>query len=131
VAGGSGRHEWSEVARRAVWRDVPAHAIGVGALLLPHHLRLPARYVAQHSARGVTLPYRVSALWGGQGGSLLLWVFISLIYASAAMWLLRDSQRQPAALGRSGAAAQRGLLPRADRSSRARDQPVHQLRPAT
>ena len=95
VAGGSGRTEWSEVARRAVWATFLLTAIGVGALLyclITADYRLA--YVAQHSARSMTLPYRVSALWGGQGGSLLLWVFISLIYASAAMWLLRDSQRR-------------------------------------
>ncbi len=95
VAGGLGRTEWSEVARRAVWATFLLTAIGVGALLYclaTFDYRLA--YVAQHSARSMTLPYRLSALWGGQGGSLLLWVFISLIYASAAMVLLRDSQRR-------------------------------------
>ena len=33
-------------------------------------------YVAAHSARSMTLPYRLAALWGGQAGSLLLWLFI-------------------------------------------------------
>ena len=30
-------------------------------------------YVAQHSARSMSLLYRLAALWGGQAGSLLLW----------------------------------------------------------
>lgn len=95
IAGGRGRTEWSEVARRAVWATFLLTAVGVAALvycLATFDFRLA--YVAQHSARSMTLPYRIAALWGGQGGSLLLWVFISLIYASAAMWLLRDSQRK-------------------------------------
>ncbi len=56
VAGGSGRTEWSEVARRAVWATFLLTATGVGALLYClDHLRLPARLRraaqrAQHDA---------------------------------------------------------------------------------
>ena len=31
----------------------------------------------------MALPYRLAALWGGQAGSLLLWLFILSVYASA------------------------------------------------
>jgi cytochrome c-type biogenesis protein CcmF len=33
-------------------------------------------YVAAHSSRELPLPYTVSAFWGGQSGSLLLWLLI-------------------------------------------------------
>ena len=127
IAGGRGRSEWSEVARRAVWATFLLTAIGVGALLYclaTFDFRLA--YVAQHSARGMTLPYRMAALWGGQGGSLLLWVFISLIYASAAMWLLRDTQRKLLPWVAVALLANAAFFLALDRSPRARDQSLHQ-----
>jgi cytochrome c-type biogenesis protein CcmF len=86
------RSDWATVARRAVYATLALTLVGAGALvyaLVTFDFRLG--YVAQHSARGMTLPYRVAALWGGQGGSLLLWVSISLVFASAAMAMLHRS----------------------------------------
>jgi len=94
-AGLRDRADWAEVARRAVFATLLLTLIGAGALvyaLVTFDFRLG--YVAQHSARTMTLPYRVAALWGGQGGSLLLWVSISLLYSSAAMLVLRESLRR-------------------------------------
>ncbi|RIL05546.1 MAG: cytochrome C biogenesis protein [Proteobacteria bacterium] len=90
VGGLRQRADFAEVARRAVGATLLLTTIGALALvwaLVTFDFRLG--YVAQHSARSMTLPYRVAALWGGQGGSLLLWVWISLIYATAAVTLLR------------------------------------------
>jgi cytochrome c-type biogenesis protein CcmF len=95
VAGRRERADIAAVARRAVFMTLLLTAIGAGALvyaLVTFDFRLA--YVAQHSARSMTLPYRIAALWGGQGGSLTLWVLISLLYASAAMLVLRDSLRR-------------------------------------
>ena len=50
-------------------------------------------YVAAHSARSMALPYRLAALWGGQAGSLLLWLFILSVYASACVALQRRQNR--------------------------------------
>ena len=95
VAGGrSGRRDLEQVARRAVWLTFAFTAFAIGALafcLATFDFQL--QYVSEHVARGMTLPYRLAAVWGGQGGSLLLWVFISLIYASAAAWVHRGGQR--------------------------------------
>lgn len=96
VVGGSKRRaDWARVARRAVWVTLLFTGLAAGALLWCLATGdYSLAYVARHSARSMTLPYRLSALWGGQGGSLLLWVLISLIYASAAAWIHRDSQRR-------------------------------------
>ena len=56
------------------------------ALLLAGLLanRFELRYVGEHSARGMPLYLKVSALWAGQEGSLLLW---AALQALTAAWL--------------------------------------------
>ena len=46
-------------------------------------------YVAGHSSRDLPLQYKLSAFWGGQEGSLLLWLLILTAYASLAIWFAR------------------------------------------
>jgi cytochrome c-type biogenesis protein CcmF len=46
-------------------------------------------YVAGHSSQALPTPYKISALWGGQEGSLLLWLLILTGYAAAAVWFAR------------------------------------------
>jgi cytochrome c-type biogenesis protein CcmF len=46
-------------------------------------------YVAEHSSTTLPAPYSVSALWGGQEGSLLLWLVVAAAYAAAATVLAR------------------------------------------
>jgi cytochrome c-type biogenesis protein CcmF len=46
-------------------------------------------YVAQHISRSLPLGYALSAFWGGQEGSLLLWLLILSGYAALAVWLNR------------------------------------------
>jgi len=38
-------------------------------------------YVAEYTSKGLDLPYKLAAMWAGQGGSLLLWTWISSILA--------------------------------------------------
>jgi cytochrome c-type biogenesis protein CcmF len=95
LAARSGRSDLARVAQRAVFLTAGFTATAALALifcLVTGDYSLA--YVARHSASSMTLPYRIAALWGGQGGSLLLWVLISLIYASAAVRVHRDSQRR-------------------------------------
>jgi cytochrome c-type biogenesis protein CcmF len=49
-------------------------------------------YVAQHTSRSLPLGYALSAFWGGQEGSLLLWLVILTGYAALAIWLNRRSR---------------------------------------
>jgi cytochrome c-type biogenesis protein CcmF len=95
IGGARARADLALVARRAVFLTLGFTAAASFALtwcLVTGDYSLA--YVARHSASSMTLPYRIAALWGGQGGSLLLWVLISLLYAGAAAWIHRDSQRR-------------------------------------
>src|SRR5438045_585129 len=49
-------------------------------------------YVAEHSNRTLGGPYKLSAFWGGQEGSLLLWLLVLTGYAAIAAWLNRGSR---------------------------------------
>jgi cytochrome c-type biogenesis protein CcmF len=49
-------------------------------------------YVADHISRRLPLGYRLSAFWGGQEGSLLLWLLILSGYAALAVWLNRRNR---------------------------------------
>lgn len=46
-------------------------------------------YVARHSARNLPVIYKVSALWAGQSGSLLLWLLIVSILA----WVVQKNRK--------------------------------------
>jgi cytochrome c-type biogenesis protein CcmF len=95
IAGAKARADLARVARRAVFLTLAFTTVAAGALtwcLVTGDYALA--YVSRHSASSMTLPYRIAALWGGQGGSLLLWVWISLLYAAAATWIHREGQRR-------------------------------------
>src|ERR1700761_9110575 len=49
-------------------------------------------YVWQHTSHKLPLGYALSAFWGGQEGSLLLWLLILSGYAGLAVWLNRRSR---------------------------------------
>src|SRR5919199_4706372 len=51
------------------------------------------RYVAEHTSNGLPLGYTLTAFWGGQEGSLLLWLLVLCGYASAAVWTTRRVAR--------------------------------------
>ena len=50
-------------------------------------------YVADHSNRSLSGVYKLSAFWGGQEGSLLLWLLILTGYAALAVWVNRNRTR--------------------------------------
>ena len=47
------------------------------------------RYVAEHSSKALPTSYKLSAFWGGQEGSLLLWLLVLTAYAALAVWVNR------------------------------------------
>jgi cytochrome c-type biogenesis protein CcmF len=49
-------------------------------------------YVAQHISKSLPLGYTLSAFWGGQEGSLLLWMLVLTGYSALAVWLNRRSR---------------------------------------
>jgi cytochrome c-type biogenesis protein CcmF len=51
------------------------------------------QYVAQHTSKGLPLGYTLTAFWGGQEGSLLLWLVVLCAYSAAAVWTTRRIAR--------------------------------------
>src|SRR5919201_3206110 len=51
-------------------------------------------YVAEHTSRKLPLGYALSAFWGGQEGSLLLWLLILTGYSALAVWITRRGARE-------------------------------------
>jgi cytochrome c-type biogenesis protein CcmF len=93
-AGFARRADWTRVAERGVFlifgltttaMAILFHALATGDYQLA--------YVAQHSASSMSLPYRLAALWGGQAGSMLLWLWMLSAYAASAVWLTRRAHR--------------------------------------
>jgi len=93
-AGLARRPDWTRVAERAVFVVAGCVAIAMLALFTAFaSFDYELAYVAAHSARSMALPYRLAALWGGQAGSLLLWLFILSVYASACVAFQRRQNR--------------------------------------
>ena len=75
---------WLEVAHNAAfasWALIAAACALLISAFLSDNFSL--QYVVGNSARSQPLPFKVSALWAGQGGSLLLWTFVLACYAWA------------------------------------------------
>ena len=49
-------------------------------------------YVATHTERSLPIFYKISALWGGQAGSLTFWTLLLSGFAVAATWFFRNQQ---------------------------------------
>src|SRR5437016_3902177 len=80
-------------AQNALIAAFPATLIASAILLiaLARH-DFTFAYAAQHTSRNLPFAYTLSAFWGGQEGSLLLWLVILTGYASLAVWLNRRSR---------------------------------------
>ena len=60
--------------------------------LLSHDFQV--EYVAENSNRSMPLFYLVTALWGGQNGSLLFWGWILSLYSASVVALYRQRYRE-------------------------------------
>jgi cytochrome c-type biogenesis protein CcmF len=80
-------------AQNALLAAFPATLVAAGVLLVALGRRdLSFVYVAQHTSHKLPLGYALSAFWGGQEGSLMLWLLILSGYAGLAVWLNRRSR---------------------------------------
>ena len=66
-------------------------SVVLAAALLRHDFSFV--YVADHTSRELPTQYTLSAFWGGQEGSLLLWLLFLTGYSAAALLLNRRSAR--------------------------------------
>ncbi|MGB2875895.1 MAG: heme lyase CcmF/NrfE family subunit [Gaiellaceae bacterium] len=85
-----GRRRLHESARNALVGAFAATAVGALVLLNAFRTRdFSFTYVAEHSSRKLPFPYSFTAFWGGQEGSLLLWLLVLTALGSAAVLLNR------------------------------------------
>jgi len=88
------RDEWTRLSERSVWVVFVFVSLAMGVLFAAFaSCDFQLEYVAAHSARGMSLPYRLAALWGGQAGSLLLWLWMLSAYGAACVWFNRHQNR--------------------------------------
>ena len=66
-------------------------SIVLAVALVRHDFALT--YVADHTSRALPTVYALSAFWGGQEGSLLLWLLVLTGYGVLAVWLNRKRAR--------------------------------------
>ena len=52
------------------------------------------KYVASFTSANLPVPYKITAFWGGQSGSLLFWALVLAFYASIAVWANRRTNRE-------------------------------------
>src|SRR5919198_5489581 len=81
-------------AQNALLAAFAAAAVASGVLvaaLLRHDFRFT--YVAEHTSRRLPTQYTLSAFWGGQEGSLLLWLLILTGYGAGVVLLTRRVAR--------------------------------------
>jgi cytochrome c-type biogenesis protein CcmF len=95
LAAYSGRRRLHESARNALVGVFAAAAVAALVLLNAFRTRdFSFTYVAQHSSLRLPFPYSLTAFWGGQEGSLLLWLLVLTGLGSAAVLLNRELIRR-------------------------------------
>jgi cytochrome c-type biogenesis protein CcmF len=91
AAGRSGKPRTLQAARFGAYGTVTLVGVAVLCLayaFITHDFRL--RYVTAHSDRSMPWWYLLTALWGGQDGSILWWLFLLGVYIGACVkWLGR------------------------------------------
>src|SRR6185312_4322430 len=89
AAGANGRPRTLQAARLGAYGTVTlvlATVLCLAYAFVSHDFRI--RYVAHYSDRSMALGYLFTALWGGQDGSLLWWMFLLSLYIGACVkWL--------------------------------------------
>ena len=94
-AGVTANGRWTRVSERAVLALAGLVTFAIAALLVAFAQGdFQLAYVANHSSRDMALGYRLAALWGGQAGSLLLWLFILMAYAAACVVSQKNQNRR-------------------------------------
>ena len=92
IAAWQRRQRLAESAQNAVVASFAAALVGAAVLLTALVQNdFSFVYVADHTSRELPLGYTISAFWGGQEGSLLLWLLILTGFSAVAVLLARRS----------------------------------------
>jgi cytochrome c-type biogenesis protein CcmF len=89
------RPAWVDSARNAMlltWPLITLAALIIIFLLVNNHYEV--EYVAQVTSRSMPTYLRVTALWGGQAGSLVFWAWLMSAFASAVTLRKWDRDRE-------------------------------------
>src|SRR5882757_6430155 len=95
VVAGRGRPRFLQAARLGAYGTVSLIGLAVLCLayaFVTHDFRI--KYVAHYSDRSMTTPYLLTALWGGQDGSLLWWLFLLSVYTALCVRWLKGRFRE-------------------------------------
>jgi cytochrome c-type biogenesis protein CcmF len=89
------RRRLAESAQNALIAAFASTAVAAAVLLsaLARH-DFSFQYVADHTSRELPLGYTLTAFWGGQEGSLLLWLLVLTGYSVAAVLTARRAGRE-------------------------------------
>ena len=95
LAAWKGRRRLAESAQNALLGSFAATVVAAAVLLgaLARH-DFSFQYVADHTSRELPLGYTLTAFWGGQEGSLLLWLLVLSGYSVAAVLTSRRVDRE-------------------------------------
>ena len=95
LAAWKGRRRLAESAQNALLGSFAATVVATAVLLgaLARH-DFSFQYVADHTSRELPLGYTLTAFWGGQEGSLLLWLLVLSGYSVAAVLTSRRVDRE-------------------------------------
>jgi cytochrome c-type biogenesis protein CcmF len=95
LVGTRGDRRWVDSARLAIYALCGLLTVAVG-ILQAAFLRsdFSVQLVADHSSTTTPTFYKLTAMWSSQGGSLLLWVWILSIAASAVLFATRRRHRE-------------------------------------
>ena len=92
-----GDRRWAVSARRAIYAVFALLLITVITLEVAFlRTDLTVALVAEHSSETTPVLYKLTALWGSQAGSLLLWAFVLSIASSAVLFITRNRHREVA-----------------------------------
>ncbi len=90
-----GRRRLALSAQNALVAAFVAAAVAAGVLLTALvRSDFSFTYVSSFTSRDLPLTYKITALWGGQEGSLLLWLLVLTGYGAAAVLLDRKAGRE-------------------------------------
>jgi cytochrome c-type biogenesis protein CcmF len=90
----TGRRRLAESAQNAIFASLLGAGVASGVLLTALLRKdFSFTYVWEHTSRELPTAYTFSSFWGGQEGSLLLWLVILTAFSSLAVLLGRRSAR--------------------------------------
>jgi cytochrome c-type biogenesis protein CcmF len=90
-----GRRAWQESAERAVYGVFALTSVGMLTLwagLLSDEFVLTN--VADYTSRSLSWPFKISALWASQAGSLLLWCWLLSAFSAVVVYTNRARNRE-------------------------------------